>query len=117
MQLSTEDYRRVVQAVLDASDLQQYYHVDVPGRQKLMLVVPPSAPNDLGITKFGNTVAIVAADEVDEDVNYIDLTRVVADQGSVRVEFIYPVEGVSGSALLVKVDNEWTLRTLDLAEY
>lgn len=102
-----EELRQIYQAVIDIEALQRYFHVtDVPDRKPLLLLSNAATESRPALTKFGMPVQYVSQDEVASR-PYIELTNANIGEAEAKIEFRYPVEGLSGHVTLKKYNQQW----------
>jgi len=108
------DAQAILQLLLDAPQLSQYYHFDQrPDRLPLALVNRSGA--DIG--QPGLTVqkqAVVISSSPSDKAVEITTLRIGAD--TANLEFAFRVEGVRGTAGFRKSQGNWTLDKLSVAE-
>jgi hypothetical protein len=112
VKMSDKDLSGVLQAVIDAPQLERYYHSDVAGRTPLVLVAPNAGKPDL--RKFGQ--AVVISDQPAKDKPFLEITRIVPTSDHCTVEFRYPVEGLKGKFDLSKQGDKWVVQKHEFRE-
>ncbi|ROZ69376.1 hypothetical protein [Ramlibacter sp. WS9] len=105
----------VLQAVVDAPQLDKYFHADKrPERSPLRIVKGPWYEDDMQVQKFGKAVVFVPADAPGGIALEIGELTVSAD--SAQVAFVYAVEGIAGTAKLQKTGSGWVVQTMTVRE-
>lgn len=113
---ASDDSSAVAQLVLDAPDLQQYYHVDsVPDRSPLAVALNAHADAGWKLVKFGKPVQLIAPSALGQR-PHVEFTRFEVSGDKARVELAYDVEGVVMSAQLERRGGSWVLVAADVAE-
>ena len=110
---------RIIQLVIDAPQLEPYYHADeAPNRTPLYLVEGRSVHTGLHLQKFGRPVQVLSRDELSfQGRPYFDVTQLIVQGDAAEVHFAYPVEGVTGQAWLRRSGGgDWTLDSMNLTE-
>jgi|GEM_PF-3414005 len=112
---SADDVRAVLQLLLNAPQLAQYYHFDVrPQRKPLHINNQTSTTINLeGITAVGEAVKIVQG----QDQNALEITKLLVDNNHAKTAFAFRVEGVIGSANFSKRQGIWYLDVINVAEH
>jgi hypothetical protein len=105
----------VLQAVVDAPQLDKYFHADKrPERSPLRIVKGPWYEDDMRVQKFGKAVVFVPADAPGGTVLEIGELTVSAD--SAQVTFVYAAEGITGNATLQKTGGGWIVQKMTVRE-
>jgi hypothetical protein len=105
--LSDDDLEDVIRQVLEDPGLDQYLHLDQPGRLPLKLS-GPGLPAKLPIIKGSYEVKVVEAPASAKDPVLV-FTKIERDGESVRLRYRYEVEGINGSAVVFRKDGAWRL--------
>jgi hypothetical protein len=105
----------VLQAVVDAPQLDKYFHADkLPERSPLRIVKGPWYEDDIQVQKFGKAVMFVPADAPGGVV--LEIGKLAVSNDSAQVAFVYAVEGISGNAELQKTGSGWSVQTMKVRE-
>jgi hypothetical protein len=110
----TSEGRQIVQALLDAPQLAQYYHFDVrPDRVPLKIVNRTETALDAtGLTAAGKPTALSGED----DARALVITAFTIAGDVADLAFRFAVEGVAGKAAFKKSGGRWTIEALSVAE-
>lgn len=113
-----QDLAEILQAVLDAEQLQQYYHVDeLPERKPVRIAERPELEPHPEVVKFNTPAVYQAREELErKNLPYFTFPRIVINQDLAYLAFRYDVEGLRGSAFLVRSNDGWRLEHLTLSE-
>ena len=106
-ELSEDDVAKAIEQVLSDPDLDQYLHLNKPGRLPVK-VSGPGVPSKLRVVKGSYEVKVVDAPASEKDPVLV-FTKIERDGDSVRLRYRYDVEGIRGSAVVFKKDGGWRL--------
>jgi hypothetical protein len=110
------DAQSVLQIVLDAPKLQQYFHPTAEGRVPVVLSGAGLSP-DLRLEKFGQPVRVLERPATsDKPAPVVEVVRLDIEGGRATVELRYEVEGLRVRAELTRGSAGWSIATFDLAE-
>ncbi|HSK73697.1 MAG TPA: hypothetical protein VK892_18510 [Pyrinomonadaceae bacterium] len=113
---TNNDVQQISQLTLDLPKLQQYYHSDKPGRKPLNIVKNEVLKDDVSLTKFGEPVKFISADEAAEKkIPAIEFTSIKINDKTATVEFRYAVEGIRGKAEF-KFTDKWEVVSSSIVE-
>lgn len=109
----SRDTREVLQLLLDAPVLSQYYHFDTrPNRTPLKLLNRTDTAIDAAsLQAAGHPVRIATDGESALVVNKFILTEATA-----VIDFTFAVEGIVGSASFHKADGKWIAKSISAPE-
>jgi hypothetical protein len=110
---SSDDVREVLQLVVEDEALNPYLHLELPKRFPLK-VSGSAYPKGIEVTKATEPVLFVAEAKKDEAVLVFTEIDVGSDTATVR--YRYDIEGVRGSATLVKKNGHWELKSSRVTE-
>ena len=105
----------VLQLLLNAPSLSQYYHFDVRPQRKPLRIRNQTATiiNPGEVTVGGEAIEISR----DEGPNSLDITNFLVEDEHARIAFAFRVEGIRGSASLSKQQGAWRLDEINVAEH
>ncbi len=113
---SNDATEQICQLTIDLPNLQQYYHSDKPGRKPLYVVKNANIKDDLSLTKFGEAVKFISADEATKKkVATLEFTSIKIADKTATVEFRYAVEGIRGTAEF-KFTDKWEVASSNISE-
>lgn len=113
---TNNDIQQISQLTIDLPKLQQYYHSDKPGRKPLYVVKNEVFKNDVSLTKFGEPVKFISADEAaKKKLPAIEFTSIKINDKTATVEFRYAVEGIRGKAEF-KFTGKWEVVSSSIVE-
>lgn len=105
----------VLQATIDAPQLDKYFHVDqAPERRPLRIVKGSWYDDTIQLTKFGTAVLFTSADSAGRTA--FEITELAVSATSAEVSFSYAVEGIRGNAKLQKTENDWVVESMTIRE-
>ncbi|MFM8332495.1 MAG: hypothetical protein ACKN9T_12465 [Candidatus Methylumidiphilus sp.] len=111
----SSDAREVLQLLLNAPQLAQYYHFDVrPQRKPLRIHNQTSvaiAPENL--TAIGEPVELTQ----NADPNTLEIAEFQIDGGHAAAKFAWHVEGIAGTVEFSKQQGVWRLDHINVAEH
>ena len=110
---SMDTQKIILQIVIDLPELEQYYHLDVPGRKPLAILKNGVVSTD-GLNKFGEPVVYI--EKPDEGRAYLEFTKRDVGENTADVEFLYPAEGVRGTVNLRLANGKWEVVDKSIAE-
>lgn len=105
--LTDADYRDIMQQVLSDPALDQFFHLNKPGRLPLK-VSGPGLPKKLAVVKGSYDIQIVDGPKNKKDAVLV-FTKIERDGNSVKLRYEYDVEGVRGSATVYDKGGTWRL--------
>lgn len=116
-QLSAEVRAKLVERTLDLDALAPYWHPDRPGRDPLRVITNGIVEGTPEIRMFGSKVVylegaqaeIARAQVAKGGKPFFELTKLESAGRRVRIEFRYPVEGISGHVLFRKRGDDWVV--------
>lgn len=107
---------QICQLTIDLPNLQQYFHSDKSGRKPLYVVKNTNIKEDLSLTKFGEAVKFINADEAAKNkVPALEFTSIKIGDKTATVEFRYAVEGIRGTAEF-KFTDKWEVASSNISE-
>ncbi len=105
----------ILQAVVDAPQLDKYFHADkLPERSPLRIVKGAWYDDDIQLQKFGKAVVFVPANAPGGAV--LEIGKLTVSNDSAQVAFVYAAEGIAGNAELQKTGSGWVVQTMKLRE-
>lgn len=115
---SSADTRRdaqdILQVLLNAPQLAQYYHFD-ERPQRVPLKVVNRTSLDLGatgLTAAGRAVTVSTT----PDAQALEITGFTIGDGTSEVAFTYRIEGVVGTGTFIRANGTWSVNRLSLGE-
>jgi hypothetical protein len=111
------DLQSVLQTVIDAKELDGYYHADtLPERKPLRLLVDKGIHQELGdLTKFGEPVQFI--DQATTNKPYLAFDTIFVTTQRAIVTYRYPPEGIRGKVTLAKNKGGWIIEAFELHEH
>lgn len=113
------EYRQIIQAVLDAPKLQQYFHPGLHGRTPLILS-SENVPNaeSLSLQKFGRPVRVLSKKEINQHrvKAFVEVVDFAIQNDQANVTVVYAVEGVRLRTVLLRNKGNWILSESHLVE-
>ncbi|MCF6211714.1 MAG: hypothetical protein L3K24_13820 [Gammaproteobacteria bacterium] len=93
--------QQVVQALLDNSSLNSYFHAGVlPGRIPLLIVINDVFTEKVELNKFGRSVEFMEKDMVEnQNRPYLNVHYLIFENNESRISYEYPAEGIRGNAV------------------
>ena len=114
---STENNRgghELLQLLLNTPQLAQYYHFDQrPERVPFKIVNGTAVDLGAGALTVAGKPAVLS---VGQDDKAFEITRLEIEGPTAEVRFQYPVEGLVGHATFKRINDRWSLDTVDVAE-
>lgn len=110
--------QQVVQALLDNSSLNSYFHAGVlPGRIPLLIVINDVFTEKLELKKFGRSVEFMEKDMIEsQNRPYLNIHYLIFENNESRISYEYPAEGIRGNAVFRLVDGNWNLVSDEIVE-
>ena len=112
---NADDIRQLAQLAIDLPALEKYYHPEVAGRKPLCVVQTQVVGDKPGLTKFGQPVRYVTAEDAGGSA-CVEFSRIDVSGDSATVELVYKVEGIRATAQYRKSGDTWRLESHKLAE-
>ena len=111
---SRTDAQAILQLLLNAPQLTQYYHFDKrPERAPLKVVnLTPLDIGDPDLTAAGQHARLTT----ERDKQAIEITVFTITHDAAEITFTFRVEGVVGKGTFNKVQGNWSLSKLNVAE-
>jgi len=107
----------VLQAAIDAPQLEPYWHVaERAERSPLVLVRFPALQGEPALTKFGKPVEYASHADVASR-PHLEVQAIAIKPDRATVVFGYPVEGVVAHVFLVRETGAWVVAKADVVEH
>jgi hypothetical protein len=110
------DLQQLAQMTIDLDILAKYFHPELPGRKPLRLLKNTVVSDDLALTKFGEPVRWVSADEAKKGGAVFEISKIDIRGATATVSFSYAIEGLRGTATFRKTNNIWRTEDRELRE-
>jgi hypothetical protein len=107
---------RVLEQLLDASELAPFWHSSVPGRAPLRIVEHPDFAEKPSFRMFGDPIRWIPENEALPRSAFLRIRRFSATASRLDVEVEYPIEGLRASATFRPNGSEWALDRVVVAE-
>ncbi len=114
--MPANDRTQVLQAVLDAPDLQQYLHPEIPTRVPVVIVKNEVVADTPNLQAVEVPVVFKPRAGLSESDAALEITRLEIAGDRATVELAYPIEGLVGTATLHRDGSGWVIDKLQLAE-
>ncbi|QNH63506.1 hypothetical protein [Hymenobacter sediminicola] len=110
----------ILQQLLDLPELQQYFHVELPGRLPIKLLQTPGMPQGLQLEKFGRPVLSLTPAQAKQQAatDYISIRKLPArtTADTLMYTLAYPIEGVLCRARFVRQKEGWVVYDYNVVE-
>lgn len=114
------DESAIIQKIVDAPELQQFFHQDKdPSRKPLVIAKNEILNREPGVSKFGVPIVFRAlnADEMQNAAAIVFEELTIQSGGqSAQARLRYPKEGVVAEAKLKKEDEHWNIKNFSVGE-
>lgn len=109
----SSDFKEICQHTLDLDWLQNFYHIDVPGRKPLIVLKNKFFNEPPSLSKFGEPVVFLSEAEIKEKKieAYFIFSEILpsSTNDEAIITFKYPVEGVFGRVHFRKDNSGWKI--------
>ncbi len=115
--LSEATRTKMLEKILVDRSISPYWHVDRPGRDPLRIVKTPLVPA-VPLTMFGSPVVWIEAADARPGTAFLTVTRIDATRTRARLEYTYPIEGVTGTLTFrhQSPGDDWTVEKSEVRE-
>lgn len=111
MACSNSDINKIIDAVINSTALEPYYHVDeLPERKPLRIQRNSLLAKDVILSKFG--VPVVFVDEHP----HLAFTRIDIGKEKAKIDFRYIPEGIRGEVWLNHITCDWVVTKTSVIE-
>ncbi|HBQ61324.1 MAG TPA: hypothetical protein DD671_17355, partial [Balneolaceae bacterium] len=102
----TSDGTEVIQAVLDADQIENYLHLDLPERTPLYLLKNKFVDETVDLSVKGQKVLLIE-EESDSVKNYIQFLDLDIGEDKAEFELYYKMENMLIKGRLKRLDGQW----------
>ncbi|SHL13734.1 hypothetical protein [Hymenobacter psychrotolerans] len=110
----------ILQQLLDLPELQQYFHIDLPGRLPLKLLRNSDESQGLQLEKFGRPVLLLTPAQAKQQAvkDYVNIRKIPAHATADTLTYTlaYPIEGALCRARFVRKKAGWIMYDYSLVE-
>ncbi|MAO63415.1 MAG: hypothetical protein CL666_00290 [Balneola sp.] len=113
----TSDGTEVIQAVLDADQIENYLHLDLPERTPLYLLKNKFVDETVDLSVKGQKVLLIE-EESDSVKNYIQFLDLDIGEDKAEFELYYKMENMLIKGRLKRLDGQWQVDAIeDIIEF
>lgn len=111
---------KLVQQLLDKSNLDKYFHADVlPERKPLILLKNNNTKYFSNLYKFDVPVIVMDKKEINKsNYPYLEINSLnTSEDKESKIDFSYAVEGIKGSVIFKLKDGKWEITDQEIIEH
>lgn len=109
---------KLLQQLLDKSDLNRYFHADaLPERKPLVIINNGIVKKVSHLEKFDRPVLFMEKDEIEKSsIPYLEIRSLIVSDKESKINYSYRVEGIRGAAIFAFVNGKWNLTEENISE-
>jgi len=106
----------IVQKILDIPEIQWIYHPEIKNRIPVKLLETKKINKNIQLIKFNKKIIIISTTNENTCKDCLKINYRTINKNTISVKMAYPIEGVTLSGKLLRVNKEWKLFFLSITE-